>query len=117
MDTFKTKNGKTLKVTPIKHASMEIDFDGRIIQVDPVIDGTPPVTDYTQMAKADLIIITHDHYDHLDVQAVNDLKGDVEKHNNLVERMCKVEQQIPTMWKRQDELRDAMHDIKIGGTN
>ena len=58
MDTFKTKNGKTLKVTPIKHASMEIDFDGRIIQVDPVIDGTPPVTDYTQMAKADLIIIT-----------------------------------------------------------
>ena len=54
MDTFKTKNGKTLKVTPIKHASMEIDFDGRIIQIDPVIDGTPPVTDYTQMAKADL---------------------------------------------------------------
>ena len=74
MDTFKTKNGKTLKVTPIKHASMEIDFDGRIIQIDPVIDGTPPVTDYTQMAKADLIIITHDHYDHLDVQAVSDLK-------------------------------------------
>jgi hypothetical protein len=45
------------------------------------------------------------------------LRADVEKHNNLVERMCKVEQQIPTMWKRQDELRDAMHDIKIGGTN
>jgi outer membrane murein-binding lipoprotein Lpp len=48
---------------------------------------------------------------------MDDLRADVEKHNNLVERMCKVEQQIPTMWKRQDELRDAMHDIKIGGTN
>ena len=74
MDIFKTKTGKPLKVTPIKHASMEIDFDGRIIEVDPVTDGTPPLTDYTQMAKADLILITHDHYDHLDVAAVNVLK-------------------------------------------
>ena len=30
MDTFKTKNGKTVKFTPIKHASMEINFDGCI---------------------------------------------------------------------------------------
>lgn len=61
-------------MTPIKHGSLEIDFDGRIIQVDPVIDGTPPTTDYTTMAKADVIIITHDHYDHFDEQAVNDLR-------------------------------------------
>ena len=74
MDTFKTRTGKPVKVTPIKHGSMEIDFNGLIIQVDPVIDGTPPVTDYTAMAKADVIIVTHDHYDHLDVQAVNDLR-------------------------------------------
>lgn len=74
MDSFTTKLGKTLRVTPIKHGSLEIDFDGRIIQVDPVIDGTPPTTDYTTMAKADVIIITHDHYDHFDEQAVNDLR-------------------------------------------
>ena len=73
MDTFKTPSGKTFQVNPIKHASMEIVYDGRIIQVDPVISGTPPVTDYTKMKKADLILITHDHYDHLDVQAVEDL--------------------------------------------
>ena len=73
MDTFKTPSGKTFQVNPIKHASMEIVYDGRIIQVDPVISGTPPVTDYTKMRKADLILITHDHYDHLDVQAVEDL--------------------------------------------
>lgn len=48
---------------------------------------------------------------------VDDLRTDVEKHNNLVERLCKVENQLPTMWKRQDELRDEVHDIKIGGTN
>ena len=53
-------NGKTVKFTPIKHASMEINFDGRIIQVDPVIDGALPETDYTQWPKADFILITHD---------------------------------------------------------
>lgn len=74
MDTFKTPSGKTLTVHPIKHASMEIVYDGRIIQVDPVIEATPPVTDYTQMAKADYILITHEHYDHLDKQAVEDLR-------------------------------------------
>lgn len=74
MDTFTTKSGKTLQVNPIKHASMEIVFDGRIIQVDPVIKGAQPVTDYTKMAKADYILITHEHYDHLDAQAVADLK-------------------------------------------
>ncbi len=73
MDTFKTKNGKTVTFTPIKHASMEINFDGRIIQVDPVINGALPETDYTEWPKADFILITHDHYDHLDTQAVADL--------------------------------------------
>ena len=76
MDTFKTPSGKTFQVNPIKHASMEIVYDGRIIQVDPVISGTPPVTDYTKMKKADMILITHDHYDHLDVEAVADLCKD-----------------------------------------
>ena len=74
MDTFKTTSGKTFKVNPIKHASMEIVYDGRIIQVDPVINGAQPVTDYTKMAKADFILITHEHYDHLDPQAVEDLR-------------------------------------------
>ena len=73
MDSFTTQSGKTLQITPIKHGSMEINFDGRIIQVDPVIDGPPPTTDYTTMAKADVILITHDHYDHYDEQAVSDL--------------------------------------------
>ena len=73
MDTFKTKTGKTVTIHPIKHASMGITFDQLEIQVDPVISATPPTTDYTQMPKADLILITHEHYDHLDAQAVADL--------------------------------------------
>ena len=77
MDTFKTKSGKTVAITPIKHASMEIEYDGLIIQVDPVIDGALPETDYTQWRKADIIIITHDHYDHLDCETIERLKDRV----------------------------------------
>ena len=73
MDTFKTKTGKTVTIHPIKHASMGITFDQLEIQIDPVIKATPPETDYTKMPKADLIIITHEHYDHLDADAVADL--------------------------------------------
>lgn len=73
MDTFKTKSGKEVTFHPIKHASMAITYDGREIQVDPVIKGAQPVTDYTQWPKADYILITHEHYDHLDKDAVAQL--------------------------------------------
>ena len=70
MDTFKTKSGKEITFTPIKHASMAITFGNTEIQVDPVIDAQPPHTDYTKFPKADYIFITHEHYDHLDAEAV-----------------------------------------------
>ena len=35
-DEFTTKNGKKVKITCIKHASMEINYNGVEIQVDPV---------------------------------------------------------------------------------
>ena len=73
MDTFKTPGGKEVTFHPIKHASMAITYDGREIQVDPVINAVEPMTDYTQWPKADIILITHDHYDHLDMEAVEQL--------------------------------------------
>ena len=73
MDTFKTPGGKEVTFHPIKHASMAITFDGREIQVDPVIKAVEPVTDYTQWPKADFILITHEHFDHLDTAAVKQL--------------------------------------------
>ncbi|MBR4388861.1 MAG: MBL fold metallo-hydrolase [Prevotella sp.] len=73
MDTFKTQTGKEVTFHPIKHASMAITFDGREIQVDPVIDAVKPTTDYAQWPKADFILITHEHFDHLDKKAVEQL--------------------------------------------
>ena len=80
MDTFKTKSGKEITFTPIKHASMAITFGNTEIQVDPVIDAQPPHTDYNKFPKADYILITHEHYDHLDAEAVKTLS----KENTVI---------------------------------
>lgn len=69
-DTFTTKNGKEVKITCIKHASMQIEYDGLQIQVDPVIDRVLPATDYSLFPKADIILVTHEHHDHFDREAI-----------------------------------------------
>lgn len=69
-DEFTTKNGKTVKITCIKHASFEINYDGVEIQVDPVGMGAKPETDYGQFPKANLILVTHEHRDHFEREAI-----------------------------------------------
>lgn len=72
-DAFKTKGGKEITITAIKHASIRINFDGREIEIDPVC-GLKPKTDYSQVPKADYIFVTHEHYDHCDVKAIRQLE-------------------------------------------
>jgi L-ascorbate metabolism protein UlaG (beta-lactamase superfamily) len=59
VQTFATAAG-VVKITPIYHAAAMIQVGGDIIYIDPVrpanINGLPP---------ADLILITHDHPDHM----------------------------------------------------
>ena len=75
-DSFVTKDGKTLKITFIKHGSLMFEFDGKIIYVDPVSD----YADYSKLPKADIILITHEHADHLDPKAI----ADVEKKDTKI---------------------------------
>ena len=72
-DTFKTKSGKEIVFTAIKHGSIRITFDGREIEVDPV-RGLKPTTDYSAYPKADYIFVTHEHFDHCDTVAVRQLE-------------------------------------------
>ena len=72
-DTFKTRSGKKIIFTAIKHGSIRITFDGREIEVDPV-RGLKPTTDYTAYPKADYIFVTHEHFDHCDTVAVRQLE-------------------------------------------
>lgn len=44
------------------------------------------------------------------------LSARVEKHNSVVERMYKLETEVDNLYHRYAELKNDMHDIKIGGT-
>ena len=70
VDEFTTKSGKKVTITCIKHGSIEINFDGTEIQIDPVGAGVKPITDYAQFPKANIILITHEHKDHFDREAI-----------------------------------------------
>lgn len=70
VDEFTTKSGKKVTITCIKHASMEINYNGTEIQIDPVGFGVQPTTDYNQFPKANIILITHEHKDHFDREAI-----------------------------------------------
>jgi L-ascorbate metabolism protein UlaG (beta-lactamase superfamily) len=64
-DKIPTSKGN-LVLTFLGHGSLILGFGGKIIHVDPYGE----VADYTQLPKADLVLITHDHYDHLDPKAL-----------------------------------------------
>ncbi len=65
-DIIKTKNGNNIIITFIKHGSLMLEYKKYYIQIDPVSD----YADYSQFPKADMIIVTHEHADHLDAKAI-----------------------------------------------
>lgn len=76
VDSFTTQSGKTVKIHALVHASMRIEYDGKEIQVDPVTKLGEKTIDYAAMPKADYILVTHEHFDHLDTTAIKTLTGD-----------------------------------------
>ncbi|MGE4541449.1 MAG: MBL fold metallo-hydrolase [Bacteroidales bacterium] len=65
-ESFETSEGK-LKITIVGHASLMLEFQDRIIHVDP----WSQLGDYDQLPDADLILLTHEHRDHLDKSALD----------------------------------------------
>jgi len=63
-DTIITKSG-SLEMTFIGHGTLLFKINKTIIHIDPV----SWYADYSKMPKADLILITHHHGDHLDKSA------------------------------------------------
>ncbi len=57
--------GGDIEITPIQHASVQLEYSGKVIQVDPWRQG-----DYSQAKKADLIVVTGAENDHLDPEAI-----------------------------------------------
>lgn len=70
-DVINTSAGD-LTITFVGHGSLMFGFGGKTIHVDP--DGR--LTDYAKLPKADCIVITHEHGDHLDPAAIALLRKD-----------------------------------------
>lgn len=65
-EEFQSSAG-VVKITPIQHGSLTIEAGGKVIQVDPAVSGfgtSDP--DFGAVPKADLVLITDIHEDHLD---------------------------------------------------
>lgn len=64
-DTLITSKGN-LEIEVVGHCFLHFTFNRMNIYIDPI----PNVADMTRLPKADLILITHDHRDHLSTDAV-----------------------------------------------
>jgi L-ascorbate metabolism protein UlaG (beta-lactamase superfamily) len=73
-DVIKTNKGD-LEITFIGHGTLMFTFNKMIIHVDPVSG----MADYSTLPRADLILITHEHGDHLDPKAVSLIKQETTK--------------------------------------
>ncbi|MCF0177348.1 MAG: MBL fold metallo-hydrolase [Bacteroidales bacterium] len=85
-DSFTTEHGKSLEIAFVGHGSVNFNFDGKLICVDP----TPSSGDYSAVSGADYILYTHAHGDHFDKELLNKLK----KSGTVVVCTAEVAQQI-----------------------
>jgi len=68
-ESFPTSKGE-LEITFIGHGTLILSFQDKIIHIDPWTN----LADYNELPKADIILLTHHHPDHLDINAINIIK-------------------------------------------
>lgn len=100
------KEDKELRITFIKHSSLVFEYKGLLIYNDPVMD----YVDYNLMPKADIILISHEHYDHFDPKAIEVLK---KKHTIIVSNPVVYETLKEGICLRNGERADLIDCIKI----
>ncbi len=70
-DIIETDAGK-MAITFIGHGTLMIKYHEKIFHIDP----WSRLADYSKLPKADVILITHEHADHLDPKAVEQARQD-----------------------------------------
>lgn len=71
IDSFTTPSGEVFDIAFFKHSSLAISTDTYIIYNDPVVGHAP----FSVLPVASLILVSHEHYDHFDLEAINMLQG------------------------------------------
>ncbi|MDA8792980.1 MBL fold metallo-hydrolase [Bacteriovoracaceae bacterium] len=76
------KASNEIKIVWFGHSSFLLNLDGKIVLVDPVFSGAAspvsfmvkrfqaPVLKLEELPEIDYILISHDHYDHLDMESI-----------------------------------------------
>jgi len=64
-DRIKTSAGD-LEILFVGHGSLVMAFGGKVVHIDPF----SKAADYAKLPKADVILLTHHHFDHLDPDAL-----------------------------------------------
>ncbi len=72
-DIIKARDGSEIVLTFYAHASIGIGWNGLQLYIDPV--GESQGVDFSDEPKADMILVTHHHSDHLDKEAISLLAG------------------------------------------
>jgi L-ascorbate metabolism protein UlaG (beta-lactamase superfamily) len=107
-DVIKTETGD-LKITFLGHASLAFAYQGKVLTVDPVGNPSGTPVDYSKMPKADIILVTHEHFDHLDPKAISVLRK--EQTKIILTKACAEKVSGGTVMKNGDVL--TVQGIKI----
>ena len=80
-DIVKTSAGD-LEITFIGHGTLMFRVGGKVIHIDPF----GMLADYSKLPGADIILVTHDHFDHFDMKALKILS--TEKTAVVLTKTC-----------------------------
>ncbi len=103
-DIIKTKTGD-LKITFIGHGTLMFSYKDKVVHVDPV----SRMADYSRMPKADLVLVTHEHGDHFDPNAIKILRQQQTKL--VLTKVCDEKVTGGAIMKNGDVL--TIHGLKI----